>query len=295
MKSSTLFPRRILLPSFLLSTLAFLLGFGIAYQQDAAYVANFGKLAWLHLSYAEELKDDMAVIDWSKNLEKLDAVKAFQVRLNSKSIAEGGNANFLPAVAPDGVAYRFPSDWSFRTASGKDNASPLEFLLLLHSSPGPFLWGLFTFLACFAGGCALGLLAPSKPAETLKVKATPDGKPGHAKPDALLPTQPLAGPAGNPLDKNTPYLFIDRNYVIREVSPEAAVFLQKKPEDLLNGHLLDLSPDSGLIQAFEKAVEAKIPKSFPDFPDVVVNLKPDPNGCRLILESATGSKPPKKR
>ena len=42
--------------------LAFGLGFTFAYQQDQLRVSELGRIAWLHFQYAEELKDDMAVI-----------------------------------------------------------------------------------------------------------------------------------------------------------------------------------------------------------------------------------------
>ena len=79
MKPLVFFPLRNLLLLVLLALIAFIVSFGVAYQQDEARVMDFGKLAWAHLSYAEELKDDMAVIDWSKNLEKMDTIRAFQV------------------------------------------------------------------------------------------------------------------------------------------------------------------------------------------------------------------------
>lgn len=72
-----------------LSVLAFSLVFSLSFQQDRAQVAEIGYLAWSHFFYAAELKDDMAVIDWSKNLEKLESVRAFLVEADSKNVARG--------------------------------------------------------------------------------------------------------------------------------------------------------------------------------------------------------------
>ena len=288
MKSPPLFPRRILFPSFALALLAFVAGFGIAYQQDAAHVMELGRLAWLHLAYAQELKDDMATIDWSKNLEGLETVRAFQATANSKTIAQGGNANYLPAAAPEGTAYLFPSDWSYRETSPKGSLAPMEFTIVFHAWPGPALWGSFFFLACCAGGLGWGLLSRRVPAPN--VEREPVKKPPFSPAPPAMP-KPAVKPSGIALGENATYLFIDKKYVIRQATPEAAKLLRKKMEELQDGHLFDLTPDPGLVQAVERAEEVSIQKPFPDFPELSARLKPDSEGCFLILESAASLKP----
>ncbi|HJT24776.1 MAG TPA: hypothetical protein VJ873_09380, partial [bacterium] len=252
-----------------------------------------GNLAWLHLSYAEELKDDMAVIDWSKNLEKLDSVRAFQVLSNSKIVAEGGNKNYLPSSVPQGVAYFFPSEWSFRVGSGKPQAPAEEFTLVLHLGPGPLLWGLFVFGACLAGGCAVGFfLKWGAPAPSHPAKSAPAEKASPSIPASSAETRAPAKSAVASLKKNTAYLFIDKDYVIRQISPEAASFFQKQPGELLNGHFLDLAPDPALIQAFEKSEETKVLKPFLSHLDLAAHLKPDSDGYLLVLERKSGSLSP---
>lgn len=287
------FVKQVLFPFLLCSFLAFLSGFGLAYRQDEIQASNIGDLAWLHLSYAEELKDDMAVIDWSKNLEKLDSVQAFQVVLNSKIIAEGGNKNYLPSSVPQGVAYLFPSEWSFRVGSEKPQVPPVEFTLVLHLGPGPLLWGLFVFGFCLAGGCGVGFFsrrvvpAPSHPAKSAPAeKAIPSTSATPAETRAPVKSAVAL------LKKNTAYLFIDKDYVIRQTSPEAASFFQKQPGELLNGHFLDLAPDPSLIQAFEKSEETKVLKPFLSHLDLVAHLKPDSDGYLLVLERKPGSLSP---
>lgn len=228
MKPLTFFPLRNPFLLVLLSFIAFIASFCIAYQQDAARVTELGKLAWAHLSYAEELKDDMAVIDWSKNLEKMDTMRAFQATVNSKGIAKGGNQDYLPATVSEGVSYLFPSDWSFCVISPKGLQSQVELTMIFKTWPGPFFWGLFTFFACLICGCVWGLSVFSVRAGPPKMKTVlmeTSGPPIAPPPSA----QPMAKPIGTALEKNTSYLFIDRNYVIRQVSPEAAGLLKKKP------------------------------------------------------------------
>lgn len=272
----------LLVLSFACSFSAFFLG----YHQDSARVSSLGQLAWAHLSYAEELKDDMGVIDWSKNLEKLDAVRAFQVVLGSKVLAEGGNRNSLPTQAAPGVAYLFPSDWSFQRTASQGSLAPMEFTLLLHLGPGPFLWGLFAFfLSWVIGyGTALGVSPAAMPSKV------PTAYEPHSPTPVLQPFQ-HRGTSPGLSDQKGAVLFIDKNYVIQQASHEAAAQLQKNAKGLLGGHLLDLTPDPVLIQAFERGVETKILKPFPDNPDISATLKPQAEGYLLVLESL---RPPQK-
>src|SRR5579871_5884746 len=287
-KSSPLFP--ILFFSLGPALLAFLAGFGIAYQQDASHTADLGRLAWVHLAYAQELKDDMAVIDLSKNLEKLESVRAFQVTAHSKSIVQGGNVNYLPSSTPEGVAYLFPSDWTYHETSVKGTPAPFEFTVLFHYRPGPVLWGSIFFLVSFVSGCGLGLF--SNRASIIPARAGPASSPEKASvPSTSAAAKPVSKPAGISLGKNEACLFVDKNYVIRQVSPQADIILRRKVEELQDSHLLDLAPDPGLIQAFENPEERVVPKPFPGCPDVAVRLKPDSEGCLLIVESMVHPKP----
>ena len=278
------FIRRVLVSSLLLSIPAFLLGFGIAYRQDEIHVFNVGHLAWLHFSYAEELKDDMAVIDWAKNLENLDTVRAFQVVSGPNIIAEGGNRNYLPSITPEGVAYLFPAGWTFRVTSTKPQAPTLEFTLVLHAWPGPLLWGMLLFGVCLAGGCALGYFS----FRPLPVKILPNETIRSASPVTSLKNQIPTKSIPIPPQNKKAYFFIDKDYVIRQASQEAAGYFKKKPEELLNRHLLDLAPDPALVQAFEKKEETKIPKPFLEPLDISAHLKPEAGGCLVILERSSG-------
>lgn len=287
----TSFNRLVLVPSLLLAIPAFFLGFGLAYHQDEIQALNVGNLAWLHLSYAEELKDDMAIIDWSKNLEKLDGLRAFEVISGSKIIAEGGNRNYLPSAVPEGAAYLFPGDWTLRMVSEKPPAPSLEFTLVLHPWPGPlFLGGIF-FGICLASGCALGWFSIKASLKPISMKTFPDEIAQSATPAVLMGNRGPGKSTAASLKKNTAYLFIDKDYVIRQVSPEAAAFLKKNSEELLNAHLLDLTPNPDLIQAFEKAGEATISKPFLDHSDLLAHLKPENDGCIVVLERTSGPQP----
>jgi hypothetical protein len=285
MKSS-LSPHSSWIALLLLSSLAFGLGFGIAYQQDKNRVAELGSLAWFHLLYAQEMKDDMAVIDGSKNLENLGGIRAFQVQAHSKSIAEGGNRDYLARKVPEGITYFFPADWIFRSVAASDPQNPRDFTLVYHSQPGPWLWGLLAFFASFLTGVVLkGLAGLPRPVLSPGVTTSAESidSPVPTRPDPIL--RPFSAP--NPTGK--PFLFIDKNYVIQQADAAAAGLLKKSGGILTQGHLLDLNPDPLLIQAIEKADETKIATPFPDHPHLSVLLKPDSNGSLLILESAEGA------
>jgi hypothetical protein len=263
---------------FVFSLLAFGVAFGISYQQDLIRVQEVGQLAWLHLVYAEELKDDMAIIDWSKNLQKINGVLAFQATNDSKVAAEGGNRSFLPVSAKEGVSYSFPAKWVFHiemtTAEKKDKGLTLVYYVW----PGPLQWGLFTFLFCFITGIGATVLpayfSPAKIQQPLLSPIVP-------KPVGVAS---LVRPQ-NSSSRDKPFVFLDKNYVIQQVSPEAAKLLQRNTTDLMNGHLFDLDPEPSLMQAIEKAEDAKLLKPFLSHPKLSAILKPDPNGTILFLES----------
>ncbi len=278
--------RRLLFFLFLLPILAFPVAFLTAYQGDAVRVMSLGQLAWAHLSYAEELKDDMAVIDWSKNLERLEDVRAFQVALNSKVVAQGGNIKYIPAKPAPGVSFLYPSDWSFQSTSNQGPLSSLQFTAVFHSWPGPFFWGVFASLLCGGTGMILVFLSPSASASAAPrtdILYGPADRPSNPAPVSSFQDHPFPS---NPWKGSQSCLFIDKTYVIRQVSPEVAGLLLKKAEELQDGHLLDLAPDAILLQAFENGVEAKILKPFPGHPHISATLKPDSNGYWLILEGA---------
>ncbi len=107
MDSFSSFIRHPLIRLLLFSTLAFASGFGLAYRQDRIRAEEIGRLTWSHFSYAEELKDDMAVIDWSNDMKNLDGLRVFQADLNSKVIAEGETGHSCRARRPRGSAIGF--------------------------------------------------------------------------------------------------------------------------------------------------------------------------------------------
>ena len=269
-----------LLITLAFSILAFVAGFGISYQQDFSRAGEFGQLAWLHLIYAEELKDDMAVIDWSKNLQKFDSVLAFRAMTDKKVIVEGGNRNFIPPLKKEDVYFSFPLRWVFHKEMMNFEKKDEELTVVYQVWPGPVIYGFFTFILCFVTGLgATGLTSfflPVKTSQSSPAIVVPKPK--------VIPTE--IRPQKNPDSKNEkPFLFLDRNYVIQQVTPEAARLLKRNLDDLLNGHLFDLNPEPSLMQAIEKAEEAKLSKPFLTNPNLTAFLKPDPNGTLLYLES----------
>src|ERR1700752_1919282 len=88
-----------------LSALAFVLGVGLSLYQDQERFAELGGLTQGHLTYALQLRDDMAVIDWAKALERSPSVIVFQTKGSSGNLAQGGNQALFPASVNDGLTY----------------------------------------------------------------------------------------------------------------------------------------------------------------------------------------------
>ena len=258
--------------------LIFTLGFFLSFARDQSRARDTGRLAWSHLIYVLDLKDDMAVVDWSKNLETLEIVAAFRVKSAGKVVIDGGNLEFLPAAVPEGVSFRAPDRWIFEQREEKAGREPREFVMALHFHPGPLLWGLFGLTACllsywFNRGSGKQALQ------------SPEGGTAHSEggsrtspPPPHPPTSPSQVPSG------LPYLFLDKHYVIQQISPEASALLQRPSSDLLQGHLFDLEPDPLLMEALSKNQEVKLLKSFKSYQHLSAVLKPDQNGTLVFLE-----------
>jgi hypothetical protein len=274
-----------LLFSIFFSTLAFGGAFWFSLQRDRDQAAELGQLAQSHLSYALQLRDDMAVIDWARSLEKSNHISAFQATVQSKQVAQGGNENFIPAQTRPGLHFRFPSNWIFRSDWTVEGSDSNRLLLVYHPSPGPLAIGFAVSIGCF-----LALYATAR----LSTRPRSQSSSQPMEPALSSPTraQPLPIPQAEVDGKK--FLFLDRNYVIRKISPEAAQLLGREPSELIQGHLFDLSPDPALMRAIEKGEETHFPKAFSSYPGLSVSLKPDSNGTLLFLESLSGSEVLKK-
>lgn len=270
----------------LLSLGAFTLGFGAAYQQDKRRVLEEGELARLHLLYTLEMKDDMGLIDWSKSLEGFGDVRAFQVVVNGKVAAEGGNRNRLPSSLGNGITYFFPAQWGFGWTQGKDAPNPAAFSLVCQTWPGPLLWGLFSLGVCLLPALAVAGLNRKAlrgiPTAAMPLPSEPVGSPSPATPEPSYPEEQAV-------------LLFDEKFTILKISERAARLLQKEPSALLQKHLLDLDPDPSLLNAFERAEEVRLAHPFANRPGLLAVLKPGAGGNLLILESSFPAEPLQKR
>ena len=280
----------------LFSTLSFALGFSLSYQQDGNQVGEIGRLASAHLSYAEELKDDMAVIDWSKNLEKLNGLRSFQVKVNSKVTAEGGNQDFLAHPVAEGIGYEFPSTWSYRATSNADPQNVKEFILIYNLWPGPFLLGLFYFGGAFLGG-AIVMALQTKNSKIIRPKVSIVPSQNNFTVSLKTPTSsadPLPAPV-IPIEtpnNGKPFLLVDNALIILEASTQAAELLGANLNLLSKIHLIDLKPHPLLVQAVENAEEGKFLNPFAEHPHLIAFVKRDIKGCLIFLESRSETSNP---
>jgi hypothetical protein len=270
----------------ILSFFAFGAGFTISYQQDQIHVLELGQIIESHLNYALEMKDDMAMIDWSKNLEKLNHILAYRAFVNSKVAVEGGNRNLISGDIVEGISYKFPSDWVFRQAFHGTPQASQEMVFYYHSPTGPFRWGFLNFIVCYLTGGLVWFFAPkgkiavpnpgskiekkkNQPIQTLDVKPTPINSPPGSK----------------------PFLFLDKNYVIQQISYEAAQILNKEFSTLDKRHFVELQPDPKLMAAIDKAEAGKFSNPFLDHSDLTVSVKPELNGTILFFEPSEKVEP----
>jgi hypothetical protein len=259
-----------------LSFAAGILGFVLSYQDEQTRFSQMASIAESHLSYASQLKDDMALIDWSKGLEKLPSVLAFRVNLDSKILVEGGNKQFCPITAPNGVSFEFPYRW---VIYWQKDSTPLQLTLVFQNFRGPLFWSLCAFFIGLGTGWALISYIVSQ--KTLA--------PATAVETAPIQKRSVIKPITDITNDQSFTLALDKDYVICQATPLAAKALDKQVTDLVGSHFLDLLPDPSVMKAIEEAKEIRLIKPFPSHPHLGALLQPAAHGTVLILESQRGS------
>jgi hypothetical protein len=259
-----------------------------AYRADRERVRELASVSWSHLNYAWELHDDMGMIDWARNLEKNPCILAFQAAQGRKILAQGGNPDLFPVRFPEGPSYALPATWNDRVSSSDAAGTALDFRLTCRFEPGPFAWALAFLAAGWTSGMAVWAFFRSRPEQLPPRLPEPAGFPvprGPDKPPAERPQTPppLSGPS----------LFLDLHFILRYVSPDAALKWDVPAAKLTGSHLLDLEPDPLFLQALEKGEPARVEKPFSSHPEISVLLKPGSEGWWLLLENPAGSLPPK--
>src|SRR6185503_4427528 len=137
-----MFNKSALVLSFILASVCFGAGFVLSYREDMMNYSEMGRLAQAHLVYAFELRDDMSMIDWSKNLEKSESILAFRAASDSKIFAEGGNRDHLARTMPDTVSYHFPFQWSYHERLKSASLPSTDLVIVFRTRTGPLFWGL---------------------------------------------------------------------------------------------------------------------------------------------------------
>jgi len=257
--------------------------FTVSYRQDHARALESTRMVWGHLLYAVRLRDDMAIIDWAKDLEQFESIRYFQAMDGSKTIAEGGNREYLSSRPVQMIQYQFPSRWILHLESHREGLQNWTLDLVYGTFPGPFygalgafVWGVVLVLI------PLGFMGRGPAPVPDPIVTFPHGPASQRIPE-LKP-----GP-NTAWDPNRPSLFLDRNYVIQHVTPSAADLFLKTPIELQNGHLIDLSPEPHLLAAIEKGEEVQLLHPFAPTPGLTVFLKPDHNGILLIFQTSSSS------
>ena len=277
----TLKSRWMIVLGFTLTAFAF--GFFFSYQDEQIRFSEMSSLATSHLKYALQLKDDMALIDWAKSLEKTPSLMAFQAHLGSRLVAEGGNKQLCPVFSNDGIFFKFPSHWWIHCSFLKESTEPIDLTLIFQNQRGPLFWGLSMGGICFV----LGLILIRMPTPSTKTILTTT----LSTPVAVTPATAVK-PVGTVLYETGIFITLDKDYVICQATPLAAKAFNQSLSDLLGQHFLDLSPDPAVMIAINEAKETKLLKPFPSHPNLLASIRPIPTGTLLILESENNSERP---
>jgi hypothetical protein len=254
---------------------ASVLGFSLSYQDEQTRFSQMSLLAEAHLIYALQLKDDMALIDWSKSLENLPSVLAFQAHSGSTVVAEGGNKEMCPVVSGDSFSFDFPYRWIVHSTFNKDSVTPADLTMVFQDFHGPLLWSLYFFLVSFVSGfLLLRLKVAPKAIQSSSVQIVPTVKNTEA-----------ARTFVSMIDEKNPTLALDADYMISQATPLAAKALDRSMSDLVGSHFLDLLPDPSVMKVIAEAKETSLLKPFPSHPHLSVLIRPLPEGTILILQN----------
>ncbi len=258
------------------------LGFYLSYQEEQTRFSEISAVAESHLIYALQLKDDMALIDWSKDIEKLPSILTFQALSGSKVVAEGGNQTLCPIVSSDGLSFDFPYRWTFHSTFNKESGTLANLTMVFQDFRGPLLWAGCLFWVSFATGLILILL-----------KIMP--KTNSPAPDSDTPTiqtKVVVKTSVLKVDDKSSTLALDADYVISQVTPLAAKALDRQISDLVGSHFLDLSPDPSVMSVIEEAKETEFLKPFPSHPHISALIHPMPEGTLLVLKTGNNAERP---
>jgi hypothetical protein len=258
----------------ILSLAAGTLGFVLSYQDEQTRFLEISAVAESHFIYALQLKDDMAVIDWSKNLEKLPSVLTFQAHSGSKVIAEGGNKEMCPVVSIDGLSFDFPYRWIVHSTFNKETGTPADLTVVFQDFRGPLLWCACLFLVSFITGFIL-----------VRFKATPIiNAPAPAPIVSATKNLEVVQPKVLAVDEKSLTLTLDTDYLISQATPLAAKAVDRPLSDLVGSHFLDLLPDPSVMKVIAEAKETKFLKPFPSHPHLSALIRPVKEGTILVLE-----------
>ncbi len=258
------------------------LNFYIAFESSAAGAERIFQLVHSQLVYVLSEKDDMELIDWGNLLQSSNPGLGLTANLDGKTVLSIGKIPANPFQAPLGFHFCFPNDWSFHsteTLSGL-SAAPFNFVLVLPLSPSPWSWAFLNgALALLVGIVAMILLKEKsglKPAsETLERPA-----PAPISKSAQTPQPPEASK-----DIRVPHLRMDKGYLIRFVSPGVSDLFHKEAADILERHILDLSPQPGLLEILKRGQNDKISDAFLPPLRLSASLLRDQEDWVILLEA----------
>lgn len=257
------------------------LNFYACLESSAAGAQRVFQLVRSQLIYALDEKDDMELIDWGNLLQSSSPGLGLTADLNGKTVLSIGKLPANPLQAPFGLHFSFPNAWLFHSSEtlGELSQAPLNFVLIIPLNPNPWagaaLNGFLTFLTAII--LTLGLKEKSSdPAAKNPAAPTP---PGGSKSAESQPPPPTS------TSIPVPHLRMDKGYLIRFVSPGASSLFQKSDEDILGRHILDLSPQPGLLEILKRGENDKISDAFLPPSRLSASISRDREGWVILLEA----------
>ncbi len=253
------------------------------YQSSAKSAAQTTQLIQAQLIYILSEKDDMELIDFGNFLKNSNPFLALSASSNGKIIISLGDLNNTPSrlLKPPGFYFVFPSHWVFHsiTPLPESSGSQLDLSLSLPLVPNPWSWALLDILICLLMGTGIRILFLSKADVPLKKLETPVST---ASPSFINDESTRISTSTS----QTSQLRVDKGYLVKSASETAIALLEKRPDEILGHHILDLSPHPALLEIFKQAQNAKIQNAFLTPTPIKAEVINEEEGWLIVLEKA---------
>ena len=254
------------------------------YQSGSRSTAQTALLLQTQLIYILSEKDDMELIDFENFLKNSNPTFSLRASSNGKVIVSLGDPNETPTDLSkfQGFRFEFPNHWvaHWTESLPESSTSQLDLLFAFPLVPNPWSWALLDIVVCLLMGMGLKGLFPDTVPHPSKNLETPTAY--FSSPSLTIDEAPIAQTSNS----HPAQLRVDKGYLVKFASETAIALLQKKSDEIVGHHILDLSPRPALLEIFKQSQNAKIQNTFLTSTPIKAEVIKEEGGWLITLEKA---------